>query len=158
MAFWSVAQTESSRERVADAFLKQRGFETYLPKIEVKRRVVPLFPAYIFVRIVDHWYAVANCVGVTQLLLAGDQPARLRDKVVDDIRGKERDGIVRLPRKRVLQIGDKVEIVAGYLKGHFALYDGMASHERERVLIELLGRQTRVEIPRLHMRQMPLPN
>jgi hypothetical protein len=33
MAYWAVAQLEAHRERVAEHFLKQFGFEVYLPRV-----------------------------------------------------------------------------------------------------------------------------
>ena len=33
MAYWAATQTEAHRERVAERFLKQFGFEVYLPRV-----------------------------------------------------------------------------------------------------------------------------
>ena len=50
----------ASARALAANFLKQKSYETYLPKIITKagarERVVPLFPGYIFVRIDIGWY------------------------------------------------------------------------------------------------------
>jgi Transcription termination factor nusG len=54
--YWSVAQCETRRESTAARFLHDQGFVTYLPKIKIAhKRIVPLFPSYLFVRIVDRW-------------------------------------------------------------------------------------------------------
>lgn len=143
--FWSVAQTETQREGTAARFLKDAGYETYLPKIKIQKRLLPLFPSYLFVRIVDRWYPVNNTVGVINLLLAGDQPAKLKDEIVSNIRNKERGGIVRLPPKPGLKVGQHVRILRGSFENHVGVYDGMTGKERERVLLELLGRKVPVE-------------
>ena len=146
MSFWSVCQTETHREGTATHFLEKAGFEAYLPKIKIKQRVVPLFPSYVFVRIVDRWYPVATTIGVVQLLLAGDHPARLKDEIISNIKNKERNGIVKLPKVKRLNEGDKIRIVRGSFQGHLGIYAGMSSKQRERVLLELLGRQVSVEL------------
>jgi transcriptional antiterminator RfaH len=146
MSFWSVAQTETHREATAQRFLTDQGFETYLPKIKAKQRVVPLFPSYLFVRIVERWYPIGNTIGVVQLLLAGDHPAQLRDEIINNIKNKERGGIVKLPKPQRLKQGDRVRIIRGSFQGHVGVYEGMTSKQRERILLELLGRQVSVQL------------
>ena len=152
MSFWSVAQTESQRERTAQRFLEQNGFETYLPMIKVSRRNVPLFPAYLFVRIVDRWYSIQHTIGVLQLLSSGELPSRLDDKVIAQIRGQERNGVVRLPKPRGLQLGDRVVVLRGAFFDRVGLYDGQSSRDRQFVLLELLGRSVRVEVGKQDLR------
>lgn len=149
MGYWSVAQTESQREGTAAKFLSQSSYETYLPKIKSERgRTVPLFPTYLFVRIVDHWYSAQKTIGVIRLLMWGDQPAAIADKVVNGIMKREGDnGLVKLPKKPGLEAGQRVDIVRGSFAQHFAIYDGMAGHDRVRVLLSLMGRSVPVTLP-----------
>jgi transcription antitermination factor NusG len=145
---WSVAQTETLRERAAQRFLEQSQFETYLPLIGAKNRIVPLFPAYLFVRIGDTgWSRVDNTIGVLQLLRAGDKPAKIADDVINAIRDREHNGVVRLPERPRWQLGDRIRIGKGMFLGHIGLFDGMSARERVFVLLNLFGRQTRAELP-----------
>ncbi|HEY2243483.1 MAG TPA: transcription termination/antitermination NusG family protein [Xanthobacteraceae bacterium] len=145
--FWAVAQTESQREKTAQRFLEHNGFETYLPMLRLEARTVALFPAYLFVRVGEfRWSAIDNTIGVIRLLRAGERPAELREGVVSSIRKLERNGVVRLPAPRGLQLGDKLRIVRGSFVDHIGLYDGMSTRDRQFVLLELLGRKVRVEI------------
>jgi transcription antitermination factor NusG len=159
MAYWSVAQTESQREGTAAEWLRRDGFEIYLPKIKITRRVVdrqdrarivsrivPLFPSYLFVRVVDRWWSIANTIGVTQLLLAGDHPASVSDKEINKIMAQERGGLIRLPQPPGLKRGDQVRILRGSFQDHIGIYDGMSGKQRERVLLDLLGRRVPVEL------------
>jgi transcriptional antiterminator RfaH len=147
---WSVAQTESLRERTAKRFLEASGFETYLPMIGVRKRIMPLFPAYIFVRLGETgWSQVDNTIGVLQLLRSSElTPARVGDNVVEAIRGQEKNGIVRLPEKKGpgWRVGEPVRVTGGTFLGHIGLFDGMAPRERVFVLLSLFGRQTRTEM------------
>jgi transcription antitermination factor NusG len=146
MAYWSVCQTETRRETTAAGFLTDQGYTTYLPKIKVAhKRIVPLFPSYLFVRIEDRWWSVNQTIGVIQLLTAGDHPAQVRDSIVETIRAKERGGIVRLPPPQGLHVGQKVRVLRGSFEGHIGLYQGMSGKDRERVLLDLLGRKVPVD-------------
>jgi transcriptional antiterminator RfaH len=153
-SFWAVCQTETLREGTAARFLAQAGFETYLPKIKTRQRVVPLFPSYLFVRILEHWWQVDTTIGVISLLKAGDQPARLKDDIVNAIRAKERGGIVKLPEPKRIKAGDVIRVDKGTFAGHFAIFEGMSGKERSRVLLELLGRKVLVEIPAIDLQQL----
>ncbi len=150
MAFWSVAQTESQREGVAANFLKQSAYETYLPRIVGEhKRVVPLFPTYVFVRIVDdQWYSARWTIGVIRLLMWDEVPAEVSDKIVTDIMKREgRNGLVKLPKPPGLQAGQPVDILRGSFANHLGVYDGMHSVDRVRVLLDLLGRKVPVTLP-----------
>jgi transcriptional antiterminator RfaH len=146
MPYWSVAQCETHREPVAANFLAAAGYECYLPRIRAHSRITVLFPGYLFVRVIDRWWTISNTVGVIALLRSGDKPAQLRDDVVTAIRSKERNGLVKLPQPPGLKIGDKVRIVRGSFQDRVGLFDGMSARDRSHVLLELLGRQVRVEI------------
>jgi transcription antitermination factor NusG len=146
MPYWSVAQCETHREPVAAQFLKAGGFECYFPRIKIQQRVAPLFPGYVFVQIVDRWWSISNTVGVIRLLNSGDRPARLRDEIVNSIKAKERNGLVKLPQRPGLKVGDKIRIIRGSFEGHLGIYAGMSGKARERILLELLGRHVTVEL------------
>jgi transcriptional antiterminator RfaH len=154
IGFWSVAQTETNREGTAVHFLGQQGFETYLPKIIAKRRIVPLFPSYLFVRIQDHWWSIGNTIAVIDLLMSGDHPARLKDEIVNTIKAKEKNGFVKLPEPRGLKRGDRIRIRQGSFAGHLAIFDGMSGPERSRVLLDLLGRKVSVVINKADLQQL----
>lgn len=154
MSFWTVAQTHSQREKTATEHLARIGFETYYPQIKISavvdrrkvQRVSPLFPAYVFVRVVDSWYPIQSAIGVMRVLpnIGDVGPAKIEDQVVRAIKQQEIRGFVQLPKQ--LQPGDKVRIVRGSFKDHIAVYDGMSGKDRQRVLLELLGRMVPIDI------------
>ena len=149
MSYWSVVQTESQRERVAAEFLEAAHYAVYLPRILVKKRVVPLFPGYLFVSIIDQWWSARWSVGVVRILMADEMPARVPDRVVTAIMRREgADGLVKLPRVRGLERGDQVRILRGSFSGHLAIYEGMSGEARVCVLLELMGRKCAVSLRR----------
>jgi transcription antitermination factor NusG len=163
MSYWAVVQAEPrvlipgekrDDESLAEQLFARNGFESYLPRIKSraadrKLRIAPLFPGYIFVRVVDQWYPIAWTIGVIRILMAGDHPARMPEKAMEEIRSREgRDGFVKLVQPRTLKKGVRVRVLSGQFQGHIGLYDGMSAKERERVLLDLLGRSVRVELAR----------
>jgi transcriptional antiterminator RfaH len=153
---WWVVQTEAQREHVARLLLMRLGFTTYAPRIKVRGRIAQLFPTYLFVGATDRFYPILWTNGVIRLLMAGDRPARLASSVVTAIHNRERDGFVKLPApQRRLKPGQKVRIISGSFQGQIGLYEGMSGRDRERVLLELLGRQVSVDLPSPSI--VPLP-
>jgi transcriptional antiterminator RfaH len=156
MGSWTVAQLVPNRTSLALHMLAQQNFTVYAPKIRELRVIrghktevlSALFPGYAFVLITLQWHAARWCPGVVRLVMDGMQPAKVPDGVIREIRNRERNGAIELPR-RVPRRGDRVRILAGPFRGHLAIYASMAAHERVAVLLEMLGRQQRVTLSEL---------
>jgi transcription antitermination factor NusG len=152
MSSWAVVQTTPRHEKLAVKELGNAGFDVYFPQIRFRQngrwRISALFQGYVFIAIGDHWWAARWCRGVLRLLgVDGSTPARLHDSVISEIRKQEKNGFVVLkPRLEKLRKGQQVRIVGGQFSGRIAFYEGQSSHDRERVLLDLLGRQVLVEL------------
>lgn len=154
MAYWAAAQLVPYRDALALACLRQAGFETYAPRLRERRivngrkaeRTPLLFPNYAFVFIQVQWHSARWAPGVAKLVMDGMAPARVPDKVITEIRSRERGGLVELPSR--LKRGDAVRVLRGPFREHLGLYDGMNGHERVCILLSLLGGQHRVTMPR----------
>jgi transcriptional antiterminator RfaH len=151
VAYWSVAQLEPRRDRLALYCLQLAGFTTYQPRLrELKREretVSALFPGYAFVLIALQWHAARWSPGITRLIMDGMRPARVPDNVIEAIRAREQNGIIELPR-RLIRPGDRVRRLAGPFQGHLAIYTGMTGSERVAVLLQILGGEQRVTLAR----------
>ena len=156
MAYWCAVQFHSQRERMATHFLTQAGFTIWLPRIREQciirgRRehvLRPLFPGYLFIEIVLQWHAAQTAPGVIRLIKNGERPVRVPDKVIEELRGREKNGAVELPEPPPrLRPGGRVRVTGGPFRGHSGLVAGMAPHERVTVLLPLLGAQQRVSVP-----------
>ena len=64
-----------------------------------------LFPGYCFVFIELQWHAARWSSGTLGLIMAGDAPARVSDAVIAELRGRERDGLIELPKAPELSPG-----------------------------------------------------
>jgi transcriptional antiterminator RfaH len=143
------------REALALRCLGLAGFVTYCPRLRAQRlshgrriEVRPLlFPGYCFVVIELQWHAARWAPGMLGLIMAGDGPARVPDAVIAELRSRERDGLIELPKPPRLKRGDRVRIIAGAFRERLALYDGQTSQERVAVLLQLLGGQHRTVLP-----------
>jgi len=77
----------------------------------------------------------------------GRYPAGARRcQIIDDLRKRERNGLIELPQRSGLKPGAQVRILQGPFAGHLGLYAGQRAHERVLVLLALLGGQQRVEL------------
>src|SRR5215467_4854786 len=114
---WAVVQCQPRQEQLVLTLVKIAVFkdveEIYLPRIRIRKRISPLFPGYVFVRLVDRWYSIATLPGVIRLLMAGDRPARIADEIIQQIRSRERNGLVKLPQAPRLRRGQPVRVVRG---------------------------------------------
>ena len=81
---WYVAQTKRFRERVAGSMLR-RHFETYLPLIHEEPRpavgssIAPMFPSYVFVRVVlpEAYHRIMRTPGVRDLVRIAGEPGAI---------------------------------------------------------------------------------
>jgi transcription antitermination factor NusG len=103
---------------------------------------VPLFINYVFVRAGLQWSGVRWCMGVLDLIMGDGGPACVSDAVVNEIRSRERNGVVRLPERPSPRPGDPVRIWRGPLAGLTGLHAGLRGHERVIVLLQVLGHVT----------------
>jgi transcription antitermination factor NusG len=138
--------------------IENGGFEAFVPLMTtfktaaVPARIVPIFIGYIFVHVIDRpWQRLRRTVGVMGIVMSGETPSRCPDAEIAALRARLDDqGVIRLPPppppKKRIAAGTRVAIVAGPFEGFSAIHTGMTAHDREIVLLELLGRATRVEI------------
>ena len=157
MAFWAACQYHGQRERLALHCLGLAGFTTWLPRIrerrivQGRRRIVTpaLFPGYLFLLVDLQWHSARCCPGVTKLIMNGEQPAKVPDRIIEELRGRERNGVVELPEPPPpkLRSGVRVRVTGGPFQGRLGLVAGMAPRERVVILLSLLGSQQRVSLP-----------
>jgi transcription antitermination factor NusG len=155
--YWACAQLEPNRTRLALHCLdKVAGYEIYNPQLREQRRrygrkitgVSQLFPSYVFVLIVSGWWNARWSPGVVRLVMDGLVPARVPDQVIAEIRSRERNGFVELPKARGLTPGTRVRLISGPFCDRIGLVAGLRAHERVLCLLNLLGAQQRVEVAR----------
>ena len=105
-----------------------------------------LFPGYAFVWIELQWSQARWAPGVVRLVMDGAAPARVPDAVIDEIRSRESDGLIELPKAPAVRLGDRVRILRGPFEGRLAIYAGMKPRARVEVLLSQLGSRQRMTL------------
>ena len=154
MAYWCAARLQARREHLALRFLAQSGYETYFPQLREHRfsygrkiEVRPaLFPGYAFVLIQLQWHPARWAPGTLGLIMDGIQPAKVPDPVIEEIRSRERDGLIDLPKPPPLRRGARIRILHGPFSGHLAIFADMKPRQRVEILLQLLGGEQRVTL------------
>jgi transcriptional antiterminator RfaH len=106
------------------------------------------FPATLSWLIELQWHAARWAPGICGLIMAGAEPAKVPDGIIAEIRRREIDGLIDLPKAPSLRRGDRVKILQGPFRAHLAIYPGMKPRQRVEVLLQLLGSQQRVTLPK----------
>ena len=158
--FWACLHIDHHRANLVLGYLALKEFETYYPRVRIRRRIgkhfglriEPLFRAYSFIRLFEQWHDARWAPGVINVILDGERPAKVPDQVIDRLKAQEVGGLVVLPRAPGLQRGDRVQITHGPFNQHLALYQGMRGGQRVEVLLTFLGSQQRVELPKANIR------
>ena len=149
---WVVAVTEPRAEAKAVASVRKLGYEVFYPKIIRRLRkhgqraqiICPLFPGYFFAWIEARWNEILGANGISGLLMQGEEIATVRETTMADLKERcNKNGIYLNPSRAQFQRGQKVKVSAGVLADKVGIYDGAAG-QREAVLFNLLGAQTRV--------------
>jgi transcriptional antiterminator RfaH len=156
---WYVVHTQVQKESQAELNLRQQGFVTYLPRYLRTRRHArkstivarPLFPRYLFVGFDlarDRWRVIQSTFGVSNLVLAGEEPLAVPDGIVDRIRAREgNDGFVMLGLPAGVGPGSRVRLIDGIFADAKGVLERIADDRRVAILLELLGRKVRIFIP-----------
>lgn len=147
--FWTCVRTHPNSEKIAIRNLQNQEFIYYQPLILEKKlrkqKLVqveqPLFPCYLFVRVVDKWRSLNSTHGVAALI-----PGQVRDCIIDDLKMREENGYIQLPKSKPFEVGDKVTIQAGPFQGHEALVERMSVKDRQKILLGLLANKISVLI------------
>ena len=154
MLHWYALYTKPRQEHQAETTLRGQGIETYLPTVQrkVKRRDRPdrviYFPCYMFARFdlsVTPRSSIDWMPGIRHIVELGDQPAIVADEIVEVIR--QRLEATEQVGYGDLKHGDRVRIISGPLRDLEAVFDQpMSSAHRVRILLDVVGRMTPVEI------------
>ncbi len=157
---WYAVRTKPRREFYAKDNLVRQGFETYLPVVKRlisharKKRLEPrpFFTGYLFLHLSPeecNWTTINSTYGVLSAVRFGDVYPPVPDGLIAELKAREDSlgNIVLDPLKTVpFKPGDKVLVRKG--EGLMeAIFTEMNSEDRAIVLIELLKRQIKVEVP-----------
>ena len=152
---WYVVQSKPREEERARYFLEEKGFDTYLPMMEILKvrgfknvkTESALFPGYLFCRFnpEDSLAHVRWTRGVKKLLPESVHPIPVEKEVVEAIQSlQQHDGVIR---QKPLQQNDRIRIARGPMKDILGVFDHWTSDAgRVRVLLNFINYQASVEL------------
>ena len=153
---WFILQFKANSHRLAERSLHRQGFESFLPMHEITKykynryvsELRPLFPGYMFVAFnpaSGPWRQINCTIGVSKLVCFGDQPSPIPPDLMSGLKLRcDADGKL-LPPKR-LNNGDTVQLLTGPFANYIANIETIDAEQRIWVLMELMGRITRISV------------
>ena len=165
-ANWFAVYTKPRQEHIALANLERQGFFCFLPmainpyqrRSPRQLRIEPLFPRYLFLNAVADQQSlgpVRSSRGVCTLVRFGAELANIPKTVIRAIRGRCdcSTGLIRLDPVPV-EPGDRVRVFDGPLAGVNGLFQECSGEKRALLLVEFMGRQTRVAVDRMLLQKV----
>lgn len=166
MGDWYVVRTKPRRETAAETHLLRQGFEVYLPRLARKKQrrgswrtsIEALFPRYLFLRCRGAQQSlgpVRSTLGVSEIVCFGRSYARIPVQAIRLLRAREdrASGMHLAAPTPPPASGDKVRISEGPFAGLAGVFSCASGDHRVVILLNLLGRDTRVVVPTSSMIQ-----
>ncbi|TDO16482.1 MULTISPECIES: transcription/translation regulatory transformer protein RfaH [Halomonas] len=155
---WYVTQCKGGESFRAAEHLANQGYELFHPVLEIQKQrrgklvwvSEPLFPYYLFIRLdrlTSNWRPIRSTRGVLKIVTFGlELPVPVSDELVETLlthgSGKE-DATANL----YFRAGEAVEITEGPFKDLEAVFANHKGEERAIVLLNMLHKQQRLEMP-----------
>ena len=156
--YWYVIHTKPREERRALLNLEAQDYCCFLPLIrreilsrnKVKVVEDPLFPRYLFIFLSSameskSWGPIRSTLGVSKLLRFGTEPARVEPRLIELLQHRTQL-LERAPIKLYVP-GSPVRVIDGTFKGFDAVFEMTDGESRAIVLIEMLSKTTRLNLP-----------
>jgi transcription antitermination factor NusG len=151
---WFALQVRMRHETGVADHLQGKGYEWFLPLYKAQRRWSdrvkevhsPLFPGYLFCRFNPHdRLPILKTPGVTQIVGYSHVPVPVDEQEIQAIRRLVASGVSNFPCP-YLEVGSKVRIEAGALRGLEGILMDLKGKRRLVLSITLLQRSVAVEI------------
>ncbi len=153
---WFAVYTTPRHEKRVAFHCEQRQIDFFLPLYQEVRRWknrcrvkldLPLFPNYLFVRIErEERFRVLNVPGVLSILGSGSDLVPVQDEYIHSLReGLEAH---KIQPHALVEIGDKVRIIAGAMAGMDGVLVRTKNELRVVIKVAMLERSMAVEVTR----------
>lgn len=160
---WYVIQCKGGESFRAAQHLGNQDYEIFHPVLQVQKKRrgklawidEPLFPHYLFIRLdrlESNWRPIRSTRGVLKIVTFGlDLPVPISDELVETLR---RHGSATDAGSNVyFRAGEVVEITEGPFKDLQAVFASHKGEERAIVLLNMLHKQQRLEMPVAQLRR-----
>jgi transcriptional antiterminator RfaH len=152
---WYTVYSKPQKEEFAQSQLRLKGLEVFLPKLLLpnngrkRKRIVPLFPNYLFTRINVHSAEYGYTIwspGVKRIISFNGTPAPIDGDIIDFLmKQTNNEGVI--PARSNLKAGQEVRINGGPFDGLVGIVqEPPNARGRVKVLLTLLNRPTKAEV------------
>ncbi|QIQ87528.1 transcriptional activator RfaH [Erythrobacter sp.] len=163
MSRWFLVQTKPNADAMARRNLKRQRFTTFQP-LEQRTRIKggrfvsyrrPVFPGYLFASYPEAstpWSVVRSTYGVSRLVSFAGRPSVVPDSVIADLRAACNDEDV-IDLSQEVGEGEEIEVASGSFAGFVGEVLRIAPNDRVLVLLDFIGKKTRVSLPMAGVRR-----
>ena len=165
-ANWFAVVTKPRQEQIALENLQRQAFECFLPMAEnpYQRRskkqqkiVEPLFPRYLFLKAIAGFQNLApvrSTQGVVSMVRFGTELAVIPEQIINSIKQRVSPdtGLINIQPPQ-MKPGDKVRVFDGPFSGLSGIVQEKSSERRIIILMELLGRPTKVQVETINLQR-----
>ena len=152
---WYIAQFRPNSHKIAVRNLERQGFETFLPMHEVTRRTAvkletvirPLFTGYMFVACNPDqapWRQINSTYGISRMPSFAKRPKPMPAALITGLRARC-DNVGKVMPLKYFEAGQSVEIHSGPFSNFIATVEQMTSDARVWVLLDFMGKETRLQ-------------
>ena len=152
---WYVVYAKPRREEFACSHLRRKGLEVFFPRLALPNprprqgQIVPLFPNYLFVhlQLSKEYNYVLWSPGVKTIVNFNGSPPSVDEGIINLLKNQaDREGIIKGHSN--LTTGQEIRIKGGPLDGLIGIiHDPPNARGRVSILMQLLSRQVKVEVP-----------
>ncbi|QIZ77468.1 transcription/translation regulatory transformer protein RfaH [Ferrimonas lipolytica] len=163
MQAWYLLYCKGRREKTVQQSFEHRQITCYVPEIEIEaiiagkkqRKMVPLFPNYVFVRFDPHisgYGEITRVPNVASIVRTNGELAPVELSLVVGLREalkRRTEPEVDLPKK-----GDKVVITDGAFANLEAVFEEPDGEKRSILLVKMLGEMQKMNVDNLGFRRL----
>ena len=163
---WIVVRSKPRSEKVAHNELVKKNIESYLPLLKERRKwsdrkkwvEFPLFSSYLFARIdIKDSIFVLQTQGVNTIVKFGKQIAIVQNSVIEAIRLAMEGGYQLEPVEYFVE-GNKVEVIAGPMKGVKGIVAKLKGQNRLIIKIDAIQQALSIQIESKFIRKLNSKN
>ena len=163
MNTWFVLYCKPGKDKVAESNLLSQDIEVYRPTVNLDRigknriyqtRCESLFPRYLFIKVNPEKQAlvsIANTRGICGFVKFGGKYSAIDERVIDQIKECELSQQIKINKCKTYVKGDPIYINEGSFNGFDATFIEKHGDDRVIVLLNMLGRMSKVEVPSNHI-------
>ena len=153
---WLVAQIKPKSHDLAFRNLERQGFETFMPKIKVTKKIenkfinkeVFVFPGYAFIGVDlqgSYWTKINSTYGVSKLLSFNNKPSEVPLDFMVALKKRFQDNFNPIIDEN-LKRGDIIKFNNGPFANLVANIESIDAKQRIYVLLEVMGGHRKLEI------------